>query len=588
MVANSNTMAMKGNSIKYLLLCLLQLALLSCLKETPESPAGAPTKTILYSVTVSQSPMTRVGMSGSEFAAGCYVFESGDKLYVEYKDGETLKLYGVLDLTSGVGETTGIFEGELKYLNGFVPEDNTVLNATVVGAHAADGFFSFGNPTTNPAVDPGSIVTGVNYPSSVSYATLPELVQKYSYFTGTGTFDAKNFNNLTQQSVFLLFNLSTFRKTSLADPSASTVNILIKNGSSTLHTVTGVPIGDHAYYGNVDCATVVQAGGALAGARIQIDDNLEDSHDPLAVYQQFSNDLNLETNHYYSISRTLDWFRIRAVSNTTITFNHNDCVFEYSTDSGESWTTYTGPFTLPAEAVACIKGNRTNYMNDSGDEWGTPGSTPIFTASTKCYISGNIMSLLADKENLVESAFQGAFSRGSGDNTVTYIDIDPEFPLILPATTLASKCYMQMFRNCTSLTRAPVFRAEEVAYRCCYNMFRQCSNLVDVSTIELPAMTLAIDCYRELLRQCSKVTSSPDLPAKTLVKECYRQMFSDTKLKSLVCLATTFATDCTKDWMTNVPTSNTSTFYKDPTMNGWTRGTSGIPNSWQIIDYSSE
>lgn len=583
---------MKGNYIKYLLLCFLQLALLSCVKETPENPAVESTNTILYSVTVSQSPLTRVALSESEFADGChYVFESGDKLYVEYRYAGTLKLYGVLTLVSGAGSGTGRFEGVLKCLDEFVPEDNTLLNATVVGANAAEGFFSFENPTNDPAVDPGSIVTGVTYPSSVSYAPLPEMVQKYSYFTGTSTYDAKNFNNLTQQSVFLQFNLSYLRKTSLADKLASTVNILIKNGSSTLHTVTGVPIGDDKYYGKVNCATVVQAGGALAGSIIQIDDDLEDSHDPLKVYPGVSNDLNLETNHYYSISRTLDWFRIRAVEQTTITFNYNyvDDGIEYSKDSGANWIHYTTAFTLNSGEEACIRGNRANYKNDSeADAWGTPANKPIFTATKICYISGNIMSLLADKENLSESAFQGAFSKGSGNNSVNYLDIDKNFPLVLPATTLAKQCYMQMFRNCTSLTKAPVFRAEAVDYRCCYNMFRQCSNLEDVSTIELPAMTLAVDCYRELFRQCSKVTSSPDLPAKTLVQECYRQMYADTKLNSLVCLATIFAKDCTTDWMSgSVPNLKTSTFYKDKNAT-WSRGTSGIPSNWKVEDYPSE
>ena len=184
MVEKSNSRFMKGNYIKYLLLCFLQLALLSCIKETPENPAAESGNTILYSVTVSQSPITRVALSGEEFGAGCYVFESGDRLFVEHRDGETLKLYGVLNLVSGEGTGIARFEGELECLDDFVPEENTLLNATVVGANAAEGFFSFGNPTDDPAVDPGSIVTGVTYPSSVSYAPLPEMVQKYSYFTG--------------------------------------------------------------------------------------------------------------------------------------------------------------------------------------------------------------------------------------------------------------------------------------------------------------------------------------------------------------------------------------------------------------------
>jgi hypothetical protein len=288
---------------------------------------------------------------------------------------------------------------------------------------------------------------------------------------------------------------------------------------------------------------------------------------------------------------TVSWggFRIRVISNDTkITFNYNfaNDGIEYSLDEGQSWTPYTTAITLNAGQVACIRGNRPNYKNAGTDQWETPVNKPIFEANKKCYISGNIMSLLEDKVNLVESAFQGAFSKGSG-TAVTYIDIDPEAPLLLPATTLAPKCYMQMFRNCTSLTRAPVFRVEVPAYRSCYNMLRQCSNVTDASTIELPATTLAEDCYRELFRQCSKLEAVPVLPAPTLVKGCYQQMFSGSGIKSLTCLATDIsAEDCTLQWMSGA-LYNTSTcvFYKAPGMNSWTTGEHGILSNWTVVDY---
>lgn len=294
---------------------------------------------------------------------------------------------------------------------------------------------------------------------------------------------------------------------------------------------------------------------------------------------------------------TTSWsgFKIRAINNTTITFNYtyNSGGIEYSLDEGQTWIHYTAAFTLSAGQEACIKGNRNNYKNDSGDQYGTPGSKPIFTASTLCYISGNIMTLLSDESNLSESAFQGAFSKGT--TALTNIDIDPDSPLILPVTTLASKCYMQMFRNCTSLTRAPVFRAEVVNYRSCYNMFRGCSYLLSAEGIELPAMTLAVDCYRELFRDCTKLASAaPALPAPTLVQECYRQMFSNTKITSLICLATDIsAKDCTNNWMSGVTNTNARTFYKAPTMSvgvtgGWTRGNSGIPSNWNVEPYSGQ
>ena len=306
----------------------------------------------------------------------------------------------------------------------------------------------------------------------------------------------------------------------------------------------------------------------------------------------FVADKQLAPNTYYSLSRitfTYDGFRIRAIQdNTVITFNYNyeDSGIQYSLDYGENWINYTTPFELAADDVACIRGNRVNYKNAGTDEFESARDKPIFAATKKVYISGNIMSLLADKENLTESAFHGAFSKGGagGGTQITYIDIDPDSPLILPATNLAPKCYAHMFRNCTSLTRTPEFRVESTAVRCCYNMFRYCTALVDASGVTLPAMTLSTDCYRELFRQCSKLKTIPVLPASTLVQECYRQMLSASGVTTVVCLATDIsALRCLDEWMSGVPAKGT--FYKAPGAT-FPSTAHGIPSGWTVVDYS--
>ncbi len=490
MVEKSNSRVMKGNYIKYLLLCFLQLALLSCIKETPENPAVESGNTILYSVTVSQSPLTRVALSGSEFADGCYVFESGDKLYVEYRDAGTLKLYGVLTLVSGAGSGTGRFEGELKCLNDFVPEDNTLLNATVVGANAAEGFFSFGNPTDDPAVDPGSIVTGVTYPSSVSYAPLPEMVQKYSYFTGTSTYDAKNFNNLTQQSVFLQFSLEVNR-TKLDDPMVTTVSV--KNSDNPVFSIANVPVTGLSAVGHIECPGVipVSKNPDMQSAEVWADN--------LKCGDPFASDLSLEVNHYYRVKRSslaTDWFRIKATkTGTKVTFHADYRNYLYcSTDGGNTWFVPTSSITLANIGdEICVLGRRENYNNayPENQNYGAPKGNPLFSTSDNklVYISGNIMSLLcrpdeADYTNpgnwtagtlLPVDAFNGTFSKGKG-NPITYIDINPSDPLLLPVTTLATRCYKGMFRTCTSLQYAPDLPAETPAEGCYSGIFRDCGN----------------------------------------------------------------------------------------------------------------
>lgn len=469
---------MKMKISRYLVLLFALLALCcACSKEPMEDPAGEATKTILYSVTVSHKPQTRATLSGTEFAAGCYVFETGDQLYVEHRAGnpEELKLYGVLTLISGAGTGTGRFEGELKCLNDFTPSNETVLSATLVGPNAASGFFTFGNPTDDPTVDPGTIVTGVNYPSSVSYTTLPQLVQKYSHFTGTSTYAAKNFANLTQQSVFLLFSLEVNR-TKLSDPMEATVTI--KKNDSPVRTVSVVPVTGLTAVGTINCPVVVP---------LSLNPDLQSAEiwaDNLKCGDNFAADLTLAANTYYNVKRTTlltDWFRIKAVESgtTKVTFNYYGDGIKYSRNGGGNWTDYNAKtqIELSQGEVLCFQGSRTNYKNakaEGGSTYGAPASTPIFEADKKCYIAGNIMTLLADREHLSVEAFDGAFSKDGKNNTWT--DIDPADPLLLPATTLTTRCYKGMFRRCTALQYAPDLPAETAAEECYSGMFRACGD----------------------------------------------------------------------------------------------------------------
>lgn len=563
---------------RYFIYILLFLTL-SCVKEQEALvPEGTVTATIPYTAVVQGSQLTRASISGA-FGTGSYIFQTGDRLYVVDTDTDGTNLWGVLTLIDGANSGSGTFDGTLNYKEGFRPTDGTALSATLVGPDAAAGFYSIS----------GEKVTGPTYPSSIPYEQggLAEYVKKYSHFTSSSTFGAKTFT-LTQQTVFLNFSIKNIDKNAL-EPEQSTATVSIKKGGSPVRSFTGIPLGGGSYFANAHFVGVLALTDDISSGQIFVENST-----PISCGAPFSDHLTLEANNYYNVSRSCvgpwDGFTIQATTtNTRITFKHDN--IEYSIDGGSHWNAATKGSPIPATEDPAlsngeemwVRGSNTNYKNDGGDQYGTPGGNPIFTATEKCFISGNIMSLLADKDNLVESAFQGAFSLGSS-TAVDYIDIDPNNPLILPATALAEKCYMQMFRNCTSLTTAPKFRAETVAFRSCYNMFRQCSNLTNVSGIELPAMTLAQDCYRELFRACSNLTYTPVFPAAELVKTCYQQMLADcAALKSVVCLATNIsASDCVLNWFQGV--SDVGTFYCDPSMT--TKWTSKIKAGWTVTPYT--
>ena len=164
-------------------------------------------------------------------------------------------------------------------------------------------------------------------------------------------------------------------------------------------------------------------------------------------------------------------------------------------------------------------------------------------------------------------------------NDCTSLTTAPE----LPATTLAMKCYESMFEGCTSLTTAPELPATTLATYCYSSMFHGCTSLT--AALGLSATTLAESCCEQMFYGCSSLTTAPELPATTLADVCYGSMFYGcTSLNSVKCLATDItATDCTKDWLKDVPASGT--FTKAPSMTSWPTGSSsGIPSGWTVLD----
>ena len=203
----------------------------------------------------------------------------------------------------------------------------------------------------------------------------------------------------------------------------------------------------------------------------------------------------------------------------------------YSKDGGNTWTEITASLnnnqTIQVEAgdVLMFKGDNATYYNDISYV-AFYGSTAVF----KLY--GNIMSLI----------------NSTGFTGVTVITSD--------------NALQSMFRACTGLTSA--------------------ENLV------LPATTLATSCYNNMFQGDKSLTTAPELPATTLAPYCYYYMFQGcSSLNYIKCLATDIsATNCTKYWVYGVQT-NSGTFVKSPGMEDWEQPgvyDNGIPTNWTVQD----
>ena len=222
---------------------------------------------------------------------------------------------------------------------------------------------------------------------------------------------------------------------------------------------------------------------------------------------------------------------------------------------------------------------------------GARSESPHFTVkcTSDCYVYGNVMSLITEDFATATTVYEGSFYKLFNGNT--YIKNNPSIDLVLPATTLASGCYSNMFSGCTGLINVPDLPAETLADDCYYAMFRNCTSLANAPVIS--ATTLASDCYQQMFYGCTSLTTAPDLPATTLANGCYYEMFYNcTKLNSITCLATSISELYLfpiYNWMYNAGTlaTGTPTFYKDPYADCWTVGVGGnVPTGWTIKNYT--
>ena len=221
----------------------------------------------------------------------------------------------------------------------------------------------------------------------------------------------------------------------------------------------------------------------------------------------------------------------------------------------KTWETMGTTSSTPITATIPPKGRL--YLRCYTDTWCGRASNKIL-CNNHYNIGGNIMSLLfgsyfTGKQIIIRktNAFSNLFEYQN-----KLVDASN---LLLPATTLKSSCYSNMFKGCTSLTTAPA----------------------------LPATTLVDNCYNSMFRDCTSLTTAPELPATTLTDWCYCYMFSGcTNLNYIKCLATDIsASQCTGNWVQGV--ASTGTFVKNPSMSKW--GTVGVmysdvPSGWTIQD----
>lgn len=141
-----------------------------------------------------------------------------------------------------------------------------------------------------------------------------------------------------------------------------------------------------------------------------------------------------------------------------------------------------------------------------------------------------------------------------------------------------------MFRDCTSLTNAPELPATTLAYDCYYHMFRGCKSLTSAPSI-LPATTLFGRCYYEMFYGTA-IEIAPVLPALSFAAKynCYNGMFRACRqLKWVKALFTTTPnTSYTANWLNDLPNTSTQIFVKNENATWTDRDVHSIPTNWTV------
>ena len=224
-----------------------------------------------------------------------------------------------------------------------------------------------------------------------------------------------------------------------------------------------------------------------------------------------------------------------AVTSEAIPVNAGDKVQFYG--NGTSITKYNGTKIKDGTATVKVYGNIMSLVDEVG-----------FATATTLTETVALGGLFYQNDKLTDAS--GLLLPATTLTSQCYMQMFYECtsltaaPAMLPAKTLASYCYTAMFSGCSSLTAAPALDAETLANYCCYQMFYGCTSLTAAPALD--AETLASHCYYEMFSGCSSLTAAPALPAETLAIYCYQQMFYNcTSLTAAPALrATTLANYC--------------------------------------------
>lgn len=497
-------------------------ALLSCSREINDVKEERAVKLIPY-----RAEVTGAGTKATLDGSTKYIFEAGDRLYVSHTSGSEVKMHGFLTMISGAGDTKAVFQGDLVCDDDFTPENSTPVDIVLVGA----------DDLLHTASSGGLLSAAAAYPDDVYASSLADAVRHYSNFTCSAQFGDGSFV-LSQQSSFLQFSIK-IRKALAPVGSTFTASIYNNSGSDLLRSATVATVANTSSTTKVEFVAVFPGGStSLTNATISLE----------GLREWAIGDASLARNNYYNVNRAYkayDGFRIIAREAGTIT-RSGSVAFEYSTDFGETWQSYSSGIPVSDGDEVCFRSTTKTWTDNH------------ITSSHQFDVAGDLASLLLGSSFPNES-IPGSFA------------------------------FINFFKECTTLIDASelVLSMKTLPLNAYKSFFDGCANLV-AGPSELPATTLGGTCYRNMFMGCTNLTSAPIIRKATTHNSTgwYQQMFRGCSNLQEIVFLDDYAYSATNftDWVRDINASGT--FYKSSTMTSFpSPGNSSTPSGWTVVDY---
>ena len=296
----------------------------------------------------------------------------------------------------------------------------------------------------------------------------------------------------------------------------------------------------------------------------------------------------------YSKDDGATWTKTNNVASTEVTIttpNLSSGDKVYWRGSGVKYATSTSVYSKFSSTCNCnLSGNIASLVYPSNWEnyygsWTRDGNkysfTYLFRDMTKLKDSS---ALVLPFTKLSESCYRGLFYGCSA-----MVTPPSELPCVNLKTNYPYYCYAEMFRGCSAMTSIPDIKATSITGNAYREMFYSCTSLVDCSALTIPTdVQSTLNCYA-MFRECTSLKKAPVMPLLTLVAQMYRYMFYNcTSLEWVKMLATNItASNCLGAWMQYAKNESTCVFVKNISATWTTTGNSGVPTNWKIIYFDT-